>query len=229
MTPAEIQARVLYRDNLILIIDKPAGLPVHGGPGGGDHLEKYFDALRFGLPRPPALAHRLDHDTSGCLALGRNSRALGRLGRLFEARKIDKIYWAIVEGTPPEPAGRIELALRKETRKTGWRMAADPKGLAAITDYRLLAGAKGRSLLELIPRTGRTHQVRIHCAALGCPIVGDSTYGAGQAGEPMQLHARALTIPLYADQPPITAKAPPPPHMADLLREMGFDAFADSA
>jgi RluA family pseudouridine synthase len=229
MTPAELQARVLYRDNLILVIDKPAGLPVHGGPKGGDNLERYFDALRFGLAQPPALAHRLDHDTSGCLILGRSSRALGRLGRLFEARKIDKIYWAIVEGTPPEPAGRIELALRKETRTAGWRMTVDPKGLAAVTDYRQLAGAKGRSLLELNPRTGRTHQVRVHCAALGFPIVGDATYGTAEPDDPMQLHARAVTIPLYADKPPLTATAPPPPHMAILLREMGIGAVAESA
>src|SRR5271166_6597175 len=93
--------RVLYRDGLILVIDKPAGIAVHPGPGGGPNLESGFDALRFGLPRPPALAHRLDRDTSGCLVLGRHPKALRRLGVLFADGMVVKIYWAIVDGHPP--------------------------------------------------------------------------------------------------------------------------------
>jgi tRNA pseudouridine32 synthase/23S rRNA pseudouridine746 synthase len=96
----EMLARVLYRDGLMLVIDKPAGLPVHRGPKGGLSLEDHFDALRFGLPRAPALAHRLDKDTSGCLVLGRHRKALAHLGLLFKHGKVGKTYWAVVEGSP---------------------------------------------------------------------------------------------------------------------------------
>src|SRR5918912_589679 len=106
MTPEEMQARLLYRDGLMLIIDKPAGLPVHAGPGGGPNLERYLGALRFGLPSPPALAHRLDRDTSGCLVLGRHRKALAKLGRLFSGGLVEKTYWAVVSGAPPEREGR---------------------------------------------------------------------------------------------------------------------------
>src|SRR5438094_3993379 len=101
MTAEEIMARLIYRDGLMLVIDKPAGLPVHKGPKGGESLEDYFGALRFGLPHPPALAHRLNRDTSGCLVLGRHPKALRRLGTLFASGKVEKIYWAIVEGHLP--------------------------------------------------------------------------------------------------------------------------------
>ena len=100
MTPEEMLARLLYRDGLMLVIDKPAGFAVHRGPKGGESLEDYFDALRFGLPRAPALAHRLDRDTSGCLVLGRHRKALAELGRLFKHGRIGKTYWAVVEGGP---------------------------------------------------------------------------------------------------------------------------------
>src|SRR5512143_1799968 len=106
MTPEEMLARLLYRDGLMLVIDKPAGVPVHRGPKGGSSLEDDFDALRFGLPRAPALAHRLDKDTSGCLVLGRHRKALALLGKLFKQGKIRKSYWAVVEGAPGADAGR---------------------------------------------------------------------------------------------------------------------------
>src|SRR5207237_1513822 len=173
MTAEEIVARRVYGDGLMLVIDKPAGLAVHKGPKGGESLEDYFDALRFGLPAPPALAHRLDRDTSGCLVLGRHRKALARLGRLFAGGLVEKTYWAVVEGAPPQESGRVELALRKLSRKEGWRMTADPAGQAAVTDYRVLGSGDGLAWLELHPRTGRTHQVRVHCAALGCPVRGD--------------------------------------------------------
>src|SRR5687768_16510872 len=113
MTPQEIQARLLYRDGLMLVIDKPAGLPVHAGPGGGDNLERSFEYLRFGLPKAPSLAHRLDHDTSGCLALGRQHKGLSRLGKLFQEGKVEKSYWAITTQAPPEPRGTIDTFLQK--------------------------------------------------------------------------------------------------------------------
>ena len=117
MTPEEMLARLLYRDGLMLVIDKPAGLAVHRGPKGGDALDAYFDALRFGLPRAPALAHRLDKDTSGCLVLGRHRKALALLGKLFKQGKVGKTYWAVVEGGPEAEDGRIDIPLASATRR----------------------------------------------------------------------------------------------------------------
>jgi tRNA pseudouridine32 synthase / 23S rRNA pseudouridine746 synthase len=221
--------RVLYRDGLVLVIDKPAGIPVHAGPGGGANLEAGFAALRFGLPRPPALAHRLDRDTSGCLVLGRHPKALRRLGALFAAGKVEKVYWAVVEGMPAAAEGRIEAGLRKETRGSGWRIIVDPAGQRAVTDYRVLGAAGGRAWLELRPKTGRTHQIRVHCAALGCPVAGDPVYGESGSRGPMLLHARALALPLYPAKPPIAVTAPVPPHMLAVLRPLGYDPAAGGA
>jgi tRNA pseudouridine32 synthase/23S rRNA pseudouridine746 synthase/23S rRNA pseudouridine1911/1915/1917 synthase len=216
----DLLARILFRDGLVLVLDKPAGLPVHAGPGGGPNLEALFGQLRFGLPHPPALAHRLDRDTSGCLVLGRHRKALSRLGRLFSGGQVEKTYWAVVEGTPQAPAGSIELGLRKETRKSGWRMVPDPEGQNAVTEYRILGAGGGLSWLELHPRTGRTHQIRVHCAALGCPVVGDPVYG--RPGAPLHLHSRAIVLPLYPTRDPIGAVAPAPPHMTGALRRCGW-------
>ncbi|HEY0525142.1 MAG TPA: RNA pseudouridine synthase [Stellaceae bacterium] len=238
MTPQELQDRLLYRDGLMLIIDKPAGLPVHAGPGGGPNLERHLDALRFGLPSPPALAHRLDRDTSGCLVLGRHRKALRRLGALFAAGAVEKVYWAVVAGIPAAASGRIELPLRKVTRKGGgWRMIVDrDAGQTAATDYRILGTDGTSAWLELRPRTGRTHQIRVHCAAgLGCPVLGDPIYGsgiaAGGAAAPLHLHARSIAVPLYPNRPPVTAEASPPPHMRAALARCGFteEAFAAAA
>jgi RluA family pseudouridine synthase len=214
--------RVLYRDGLILVIDKPAGIAVHPGPGGGPNLEEQFNSLRFGLPQPPRLAHRLDRDTSGCLVLGRHPKALRRLGALFAGGQVEKVYWAVVEGRPPETRGRIETGLKKLTRGSGWRIVTDPGGQKATTDYRVRGAAGGRAWLELKPRTGRTHQLRVHCAALGCPVIGDPVYGERATAVPLHLHARAITLPLYPGRPPLTITAPPPSHMLAALTELGY-------
>lgn len=224
MTPDALLSRLLYKDSLMLVIDKPAGLPVHAGPKGGENLEQYFSHLRFGLPRPPALAHRLDRDTSGCLVLGRHRKALAKLGRLFSSGRVGKTYWAVVVGAPPQEQGRIELALAKRSTERGWWMKVDAKGVPAITDYRLMGRSGNLSWLELTPHTGRTHQIRVHCAALGCPVLGDPIYGReiSQAGEqPLHLHARSVSLPLYPTRPPITATAPVPDHMRAALERCG--------
>ena len=131
MTPEEMVSRLLYRDGLMLVLDKPAGFAVHRGPKGGESLEDHFDALRFGLPRAPALAHRLDRDTSGCLVLGRHRKALAQLGKLFKSGAIDKTYWAVVEGAPPTDEGTIELPLGRLDETRGWWMKHDPTGPAS--------------------------------------------------------------------------------------------------
>lgn len=226
MTPEEIVARVLYKDSLMLILDKPARVPVHAGPGGGENMEMYFDALRFGLPRLPCLAHRLDRDTSGCLILGRHSKALRKLGKLFQQGRVEKTYWAVVEGGPQDDAGIVEAPLRKLTPKRGWKMIVDAaEGQAAVTEWRVLGrSADGRrSWLECKPKTGRTHQIRVHCAHLGCPIVGDPVYGAvGAPADALHLHARAVVVPLYPSRDPIGCEAPVPAHMRAALKTCGF-------
>ncbi len=230
MTPDALLARLLYKDSLILVIDKPAGLAVHAGPKGGENLEQHFHALRFGLPRPPALAHRLDRDTSGCLVLGRHRKALAKLGRLFSSSRVSKVYWAVVAGAPPQPEGRVDLALAKRSTATrGWWMKTDPDGMPAITDYRVMGRGSGLggdiSWLELKPQTGRTHQIRVHCEALGCPVLGDTIYGRdiSKAGEaPLHLHARSITLPLYPTREPLHITAPVPEHMRALLTACGW-------
>jgi RluA family pseudouridine synthase len=228
MSPEEIQARILYRDGLILVIDKPSGLPVHAGPGGGDNLERAFTHLRFGLPHPPALAHRLDRDTSGCLVLGRHRKALARLGRLFQEGRVEKTYWAVIAGAPPAPTGTIDAPLKKlSTKAGGWRMVVAQDGQKSITDYRLAGQGDGYSWLELSPKTGRTHQIRAHLSHIGCPILGETQYlppNSPKPSRPLHLHARALVIPLYPKKAPIRIEAPPPPHMLAALMACGYVA-----
>ena len=232
MSPRELESRLLYRDGLMLVLDKPAGIAVHKGPKGGENLEDYFSQLRFGLPRDPALAHRLDRDTSGCLVLGRHRKALERLGLLFKQGKIDKTYWAIVEGGPREDEGLIDLPLDRLDATRGWWMKVDPNGLPAQTRWRVRGrahdAAKDYCFLELSPLTGRTHQLRVHCAAAGWPISGDPIYGSAQRSDAshLQLHARAIVIPLYKNRAPIRVEAPVPPHMQAVMDTMGLSANA---
>ena len=138
MTPEQMVSRLLYRDGLMLVIDKPAGLAVHRGPNGGESVEDHFDALRFGLPRAPALAHRLDRDTSGCLVLGRHRKALAQLGKLFKNGAIDKTYWAVVEGAPDADEGEIALPLGRLDVTRGWWMKHDPQGQPAVTRWKVM-------------------------------------------------------------------------------------------
>jgi 23S rRNA-/tRNA-specific pseudouridylate synthase len=199
LTAEEIQARVLHRDGLILVIDKPAGLAVHAGPSKAPNLEECFDALRFGLPRPPALAHRLDADTSGVLVLGRHPKALSKLGRLFSGRDTEKTYWAIVRGAPPADEGVFDQKLLK-------------------------VRGPDMTWLELKPETGRTHQIRVHCAAAGCPVIADRLYGTAAPGQMLHLHSRGIVLPLSKNKPPVVVEAPPPAHMIAALKECGYRA-----
>ena len=268
ISPDEMLARVLHRDGLMLIVDKPPGLSVHRGPKGGPSLEDYFDALRYGLPRPPALAHRLDKDTSGCLVLGRHRKALAHLGLLFKHRKVGKTYWAVVEGGPDEQEGTIDIPLGRLDDKIGWWMKPDPKGLPSVTKWKVMGrsfpspylsspspvyggGRGGESpthgapasfacapppqagegaqvpltWLALEPITGRTHQLRVHCAAMGWPIVGDDIYGGAPrfSGPVLHLHAREVVVPISKNRPPIRVVAPVPPHMRERLALCGWD------
>jgi tRNA pseudouridine32 synthase/23S rRNA pseudouridine746 synthase len=223
MNAEEIVSRLLYRDALMLVIDKPAGLAVHPGPKGGETLFHHLDALRFGLPRRPEAAHRLDKDTSGCLVLGRHPKALARLNELFRKNEVDKVYWAVVEGGPEVDDGEIDLALAPKSPDRGWWMKVDPKGQPSLTQWRVLGRSEGLALLELRPVTGRTHQLRVHCAAMNFPILGDPIYGTAPRfnGPGLHLHARSVTVPLYPKKPPITAEAPVPAHMRERMKLCG--------
>jgi tRNA pseudouridine32 synthase/23S rRNA pseudouridine746 synthase len=231
----DLLSRLLYRDGLMLVVDKPAGVAVHRGPKGGASLEDYFDALRFGLPRPPALAHRLDKDTSGCLVLGRHRKALERLGKLFKHGRIEKTYWAIVEGAPADDEGHTDVPLARLDAQRGWWMRPDPLGLPAQTGWRVIGrgrdeGVGDIAFLELSPQTGRTHQLRVHCQAMGWPILGDPIYGHGrEVGAPvLHLHARSLVIPLQENKEKIAVTAPPPEHMRVALRACGWRDESES-
>ena len=230
--------RLLYRDGLMLVIDKPAGFAVHRGPKGGESLEDHFDALRFGLPRNPALAHRLDKDTSGCLVLGRHRKALAQLGKLFKSGLIEKTYWAVVEGTPDADQGRIELPLGRLDVTRGWWMKHDPEGQPAVTTWRVMGRSAGNltcnlTWLALAPLTGRTHQLRVHCAEMDWPILGDAIYGKAprNGGPVLHLHAREIVVPLYKNRAPIRVVAPVPEHMRERLFACGWrddDALTSS-
>jgi tRNA pseudouridine32 synthase/23S rRNA pseudouridine746 synthase len=226
MTPEETRARLLYRDGMMLVLNKPAGVAVHKGPKGGASLEDDFDALRFSLPRNPALVHRLDRDTAGCLVLGRHHKALEKLGLLFKQGKIGKLYWAVVAGDPEADAGTIDLPLGRLDEKRGWWMKVDPKGQPALTLWRVRGRGSWRGArvawLELEPKTGRTHQLRVHCAAQGWPVLGDAIYGA-PAELPLQLLARKVSVPLSKSGPPIEVEAPAPLHMLEALAACGYE------
>ncbi len=286
----DILSRVLHRDGLMLIVNKPAGVPVHRGPRNshdksGRAFEDDFDALRYGLPRPPVLAHRLDRDTSGCLVLGRHRKATASLGLLFKHGKIGKTYWAIVEGGPDADEGSIDIPLGKLNEERGWWQKPDPNGLPSRSTWKVMGrslaveanddaptapsplagegwggGSTNKSAsqntplpnaarstsptwgevtkkftwLALEPITGRTHQLRVHCAAMGWPILGDNIYGsAPRAGGPMlHLHSREIVVPISKNKPPIRATAPVPEHMRERLMLCGWngeDAASDVA
>jgi tRNA pseudouridine32 synthase/23S rRNA pseudouridine746 synthase len=206
--------RVLFIDGEALIIDKPAGLPVDRPRDRSESLEDLLEQLTFGFQRPPMPVHRLDRDTSGCLLLARNPKALKRFQQAFEQGLVEKLYLAVVEGVPDAQEGVIEAPLAKiSSREKGWRMVIDPKGKSAITHWSLIEAHEGRALIAFRPRTGRTHQIRVHAAdALHCPIVGDPVYGDGKGV--MLLHARAIKVP-RGSKPAAEAEAPIPQSFTD--------------
>lgn len=218
MNETELTSRLIYRDGLMLVLDKPAGLPVHPGPKGGKTLADYLDLLQFGLPAKPQIAHRLDKDTSGCLILGRHAKALARLGMLFKENHIAKTYIAVVEGGPETESGEITFPLARRSPERGWWMKADPSGQPAQTFWQVLGRKQGFTTLELKPQTGRTHQLRVHCAESGWPIVGDTIYGNEErfSGRRLHLHSYSAVIPLYPKKDPVTVTAPLPEDMQDL-------------
>jgi tRNA pseudouridine32 synthase/23S rRNA pseudouridine746 synthase len=196
---------ILYRDRDIAILDKPAGLAVHPGPRTPHSLEDALPELG-GRHFMPVAAHRLDRDTSGCIAIALSRRGAKALSAAFAGGGASKIYWAILSALPAQPAGMVNAPLKKtSSAAAGWRMMVAADGKPARTGWRVLdAGAR---LVEFRPETGRTHQIRVHAAHIGCPIMGDPVYG--EADGPMRLHAHSLTLTL-PDGRIIRAEAPLP-------------------
>lgn len=229
----ELERLVLYRDASVIVLDKPFGLPVQGGPGIVKSLDALLDALRFDAEERPRLVHRLDRDTTGVLVLARTAQAASRLAAAFRSRAAEKTYWAVTAGVPTPREGRIDAPLAKRAGLRGERVVLagreEEDAARAITDYRTLDAAGRRAAwLELCPLTGRTHQLRVHCAGIGCPILGDAKYGGAGAmleGFPQQLHlhARGLVIP-HPEGGVLRAEAPLPPHMRETFARLGFAA-----
>jgi 23S rRNA pseudouridine955/2504/2580 synthase len=231
---AMLEDAILHRDDEVIVLNKPHGLAVQGGTGSERHLDGLLDALRFGHQERPRLVHRLDKDTSGVLVIARSAAAAALLTRAFRDKTTRKLYWALVVGRPNPAAGRISLALAKQAGSGGERVRAAPEdGKPAVTYYQVIDNAGERaSWLALLPVTGRTHQLRAHCAAIGTPILGDEKYGGAEgqlAGAPnprrLHLHARELTIP-HPGGGTLRITAPLPAHMRQSWK---FFGFADDA
>jgi len=229
----EMDRMVLYRDEQVIVLNKPAGLPVQGGPGITRHVDGMLDALRFDSEHRPRLVHRIDRDTSGLLLLARTPGVAGKLAASFRGRDVRKTYWAVVAGRPHPLEGVIDLPLARLGAGPGALTIAaerDEEDAAhALTEY-VVRDSAGRKLswLEMSPLTGRTHQLRVHCEALGTPILGDPKYG-GEAvhmegfADRLHLHARALDLPHPAGGR-LSVAAELPAHMLGTFKALGFEA-----
>ena len=230
-TARMLREAILHIDNDVIVLNKPSGLAVQGGTGmGGRHLDAWLDALTFDAAERPRLVHRLDKDTSGVLVLGRSAKAAAALTQAFRGRDVRKCYWAVVVGVPKPAMGTIDAPLSKIAGPHGDKMEIDEDdGRHAVTWYRVVDALLRRCCwLEMEPRTGRTHQLRVHAQLLGTPIQGDGKYGKSQAyiegleiSRTLHLHARALAMP-HPSGGILSVTAPLPPHMAETFRILGF-------
>lgn len=227
---ANLRDSIIFQDEFLIALNKPAGLAVQGGSKTHRHLDGMLDALQFDAKDRPRLVHRLDKDTSGLLLLARDRRTASQLSVLFQGREVEKTYWALVVGIPDHASGVIDARLGKRGGEGKERVESVDDGQAAETEYRILDHAARRiAWLELRPRTGRTHQLRAHCKTMGTPIVGDGKYGGRESdveGLPrrLHLHARGLTLPHPATGERLTLKAPLDDVLAESWAFVGFDA-----
>ena len=233
LTPEETefaQSLVIHRDPAAIVLNKPPGLATQGGTKTDRHLDGLLDALTFEAEGRPKLVHRLDKDTSGALLVARNARAAAFFAKAFSSRSARKVYWALVTGVPSVEDGMIDLPLAKQPGTGGEKMYVDEKeGSPARTRYRVIERAGNRACwVELQPYTGRTHQLRVHMAAIGHPIVGDGKYGGqdafltGGISRKMHLHARRLRID-HPDGGAIDVTAELPAHFEESFALLGFD------
>ncbi len=233
---AMARAMVIFEDDAAIVLNKPPGLATQGGTGTTEHIDGMLDAFFDEAKGRPRLVHRLDKDTSGVLLVARTPGTAAKFAKSFAGRSAKKTYWAIVVGVPSIAEGQIDLALAKQPGSGGEKMHVDEEnGQASRTRYRVIERAgNAASFVELQPLTGRTHQLRVHMAAIGHPIVGDGKYGGkaafltGSISRKMHLHARRLRI----DSPgnaKIDVTAPLPAHFADSLVSLGFAESAGDA
>lgn len=236
---AEVLAKMLlHEDDKVFVFDKPAGLAVQGGSGITRSVDQMLEAWRNRKGEKPRLVHRLDRDTSGVLVVARTRLAAMKLAEAFRARETRKIYWALVKGVPKKREDRISTWLVKDQTPDGDRMRVARHGEAgadhAVSYYRVVEQAgQAFSWLEMEPYTGRTHQLRVHAALIGCPIIGDPKYFVadqnwefpGGIQNRLHLHARRIVIP-HPDRGTIDVTAPLPPHMQQSWRLLGFDLAA---
>jgi len=224
--------RILYMDKQVIVLDKPPGLATQGGSGLTRHVDGMLDSLKFEKPTRPKLVHRLDRDTSGVLMVARTAQAASGLAQSLALRDTSKVYWALVKGVPKQKHGVVKAALAKEgTRGKDERMMVSEEEDAkfALTEYAVM-GTAGQDFAWVAARpiTGRTHQIRVHLASLGTPIVGDFKYGGtnsrgkGEIADKLHLHARSIDIG-RPDGGRLQVTAPLPPHMEQSWRLLGFD------
>ncbi|WP_159589998.1 RluA family pseudouridine synthase [Chelativorans xinjiangense] len=234
-----LQQMLLHEDEKVFVFNKPAGLAVQGGSGVSRHVDGMLEAWRSKKGEKPRLVHRLDRDTSGVLVVARTRLAAVRLGEAFRARETKKIYWALVKGVPKKAQDRISTWLVKELTPDGDRVRVarhgEPDADHAVSSYRVVEQAgTALSWLHMEPFTGRTHQLRVHAALIGCPIIGDPKYFEAEQNwelpggiqNRLHLHARRLVIP-HPDGGTIDVTAELPPHMQQSWNLLGFDQAAD--
>ena len=225
-----IESMVLHKDRAAIVLNKPPGLATQGGTKTEHHVDGLLDGIQYEAEGRPKLVHRLDKDTSGVLLLARSSGAAAHFAKAFSSRTARKLYWALVVGVPSIEDGMVELPIAKQPGTGGEKMHVDEKeGSPARTRYRVIERAGNRACwVELQPYTGRTHQLRVHLAAIGHPIVGDGKYGGAEAflsgtiSRKMHLHARRLRVD-HPDGGQIDMRAELPEHFADTLRNLGFE------
>ncbi|TWG53202.1 MULTISPECIES: RluA family pseudouridine synthase [unclassified Aminobacter] len=231
-----LRKMMLYEDPSVFVFNKPSGLAVQGGSGVVRHVDDMLEAFRNKKGEKPRLVHRLDRDTSGVLVVARSRLAAMKLAEAFRGRDAQKTYWALVKGVPKKREGRISTWLVKEQTPDGDRVRIAKHGEDgadhAVSNYRIVDQA-GQSLtwLEMEPHTGRTHQLRVHAAHIGCPIIGDPKYFEadtnwefpGGIQNRLHLHARRIVIPHPDGKGVIDITAPLPPHMRQSWNLLGFD------
>ena len=227
LVPEEIPLDILFENEDLLVINKPAGMVVH--PAVGHASGTLVNAVLgydpeiegIGGEERPGVVHRLDKETSGVILLAKNERAHRWLQDQFRLRKVEKAYLALVDGKPPTPSGRVEAHIgRDPSHRKRMAIVPESRGREAISEYKTLESFKAQTLLEFHPLTGRTHQIRLHCAFLGCPIVGDEVYGRKKQSIPMGrhfLHARSLKIVLPGEKNSRYFEAPLPEELEQVL------------